>query len=65
MEFKLKNAELIFIQKNENQNSQGAWVCSNCGAEYERSQYWIPPCNWCMKCHIEWENLNLKRGDKK
>lgn len=54
-EFKMKNEFPKLIFKIENEKS--VWICSCCGAKYYRDKNWIPPTNYCMKCHAVWINL--------
>lgn len=36
----------------------GYWYCETCGAVYRMPAAWHPPCNYCMRCHTVWENVN-------
>lgn len=36
----------------------GYWYCETCGAVYRMPATWHPPCNYCMRCHAVWENVN-------
>lgn len=51
----MKNEFPKLIFKIENEKS--VWICSCCGAKYYRDKNWIPPANYCMKCHAVWINL--------
>lgn len=41
------------------------WVCSNCGAFYERPKTWEPPCYFCMKCKCDWGYLDYGNENEK
>ena len=47
----MKNAQLIFDSKNE------YWYCSKCGAVYRQPENWNPPCDYCMRCKIQWAEI--------
>ncbi len=43
------------------QNENRAWVCSVCGATYNRPQNWNPKqVGYCMKCKSTWEEIEIE-----
>ena len=54
--FKSKFSKLKFDSTLN--KGHGAWVCLECGAQYNQPENWNPPCDWCMRCHVNWMEVD-------